>query len=221
MAPFSGERCPEGAGEGAVRQNAPMQPDNPYAAPAAALPDIPPNVAATDPLSALFAPSATKLALLCATSFGCYALYWFYRNWRALRLLSGRRRISPVWRSVFSLIWVFACFRALERTIGAQRGVLVGWLGPGLAYGCLSLIGLWPSLLSLLTLLAWTPVLLVNQRLARFKQARGLPRSAAERFSPWTWAWLAIAGPVALLVLVGMVIAVVAGSHDIQVDLPN
>ncbi|MDV0437766.1 MFS transporter [Xanthomonas sacchari] len=197
-----------------------MQTDNPYAAPVATLPDTESAAATADPLSMLFAPSTAKLALLCATSFGWYALYWFYRNWRALRLLSGRRRISPVWRSVFSLIWVFACFRGLERTIGAQRGVLVGWLGPALAYVCLSLLGAWPSALSLLTLLTWTPLLLVNQRLARFKQARGLPRSAAERFTAWTWTWLAIAGPVALLVVVGMVMAIVGSPHHIEVDLP-
>ncbi|WP_295942237.1 MFS transporter permease [uncultured Xanthomonas sp.] len=197
-----------------------MQTDNPYAAPVAALPDTAAAAAPADPLSTLFAPSAAKLALLCATSFGWYALYWFYRNWRALRLLSGRRRISPVWRSVFSLLWVFACFRELERIIGAQRGALVGWLGPALAYVCLSLLGVWPSALSLLTLLTWTPVLLVNQRLARFKQARGLPQSAAERFTAWTWAWLAIAGPLALLVLVGMVMAIVVARHESQVDLP-
>ncbi|MET0551165.1 MAG: MFS transporter permease [Xanthomonas sp.] len=197
-----------------------MQLDNPYAAPAAALPDIPNEVAPADPLSTLFAPSATKLVLLCATSFGWYALYWFYRNWRALRLLSGRRRVSPVWRSVFSLLWVFACFRGLERVIGAQRGALVGWLGPALVYVCLSLLGAWPSALSLLTLLTWTPVLLVNQRLARFKQARGLPRSAAERFTAWTWTWLAIAGPVVLLVVIAMVRAV-TGGLTIDVDLPK
>ncbi|MBB5874809.1 MFS transporter permease [Xanthomonas sp. 3498] len=198
-----------------------MPVDNPYAAPAAALPDAAPAVAPIDPLSTLFAPSATKLALLCATSFGWYALYWFYRNWRALRLLSGRRRVSPVWRSVFSLLWVFACFRGLERTIGAQRGALVGWLGPALAYVCLSLLGAWPSALSLLTLLSWTPVLLVNQRLVRFKQARGLPRSPAERFNAWTWTWLAIAGSVALLVMVGMVVAIAGVQHHIKVDLPT
>ncbi|WP_440984791.1 hypothetical protein ACQHIH_14680 [Xanthomonas sontii] len=67
-----------------------MQTDNPYAAPVAALPDTAAAAAPADPLSTLFAPSAAKLALLCATSFGWYALYWFYRNWRALRLLSGR-----------------------------------------------------------------------------------------------------------------------------------
>ncbi|WP_295952158.1 MFS transporter permease [uncultured Xanthomonas sp.] len=200
-----------------------MQTDNPYAAPVAALPDTAAAAAPADPLSTLstlFAPSAAKLALLCATSFGWYALYWFYRNWRALRLLSGRRRISPVWRSVFSLLWVFACFRGLERIIGAQRGALVGWLGPALAYVCLSLLGVWPSALSLLTLLTWTPVLLVNQRLARFKQARGLPQSAAERFTAWTWAWLAIAGPLALLVMITMMRAVTIG-HAIDIDLPQ
>ncbi|MDY4285097.1 MULTISPECIES: MFS transporter permease [Xanthomonas] len=197
-----------------------MQTDNPYAAPVAALPDTAAAAAPADPLSTLFAPSAAKLALLCATSFGWYALYWFYRNWRALRLLSGRRRISPVWRSVFSLLWVFACFRELERIIGAQRGALVGWLGPALAYVCLSLLGVWPSALSLLTLLTWTPVLLVNQRLARFKQARGLPRSAAERFNAWTWTWLAIAGPVVLLVVISMVRAVTVGL-PVHIALPQ
>ncbi|MRH02334.1 MFS transporter permease [Xanthomonas sontii] len=197
-----------------------MQTDNPYAAPVAALPDTAAAAAPADPLSTLFAPSAAKLVLLCATSFGWYALYWFYRNWRALRLLSGRRRISPVWRSVFSLLWVFACFRELERIVGAQRGALVGWLGPALAYVCLSLLGAWPSALSLLTLLTWTPVVLVNQRLARFKQARGLPRSAAERFNAWTWTWLAIAGPVVLLVVISMVRAVTVGL-PVHIALPQ
>lgn len=123
---------------------------------------------------------------------------------------------------MFSLIWVFACFRGLERTIGAKRGAWIGWLAPALAYVCLSLIFAWPSALSLLTLLAWTPVLLVNQRLARFKQTHGLPRSAAERFTAWTWTWtwLAIAGPVTLLVVIAMVRAVTVGL-SIDVDLPK
>ncbi|MDY4297817.1 MULTISPECIES: hypothetical protein [unclassified Xanthomonas] len=47
-----------------------------------------------------------------------------------------------------------------------------------------------------------------------------MPQSAAERFTAWTWAWLAIAGPLALLVLVGMVMAIVVARHEIQVDLP-
>ncbi|MEB1527776.1 MFS transporter permease [Xanthomonas sp. WHRI 7945] len=178
-----------------------MQIDNPYAVPAAALPDAAPAMApATASLSTLFAPSAAKLALLCATTFGWYALYWFYRNWQAIRLISGRRRISPVWRSVFSLIWIFACFRALDRVAGPHRHGALGWGWPALAYVGLSLLWVSPSLLALLALYAWLPLLVVNRRLVRFKRARGLAARPQERFTRWTWAWLAIAGPPVLLV---------------------
>ncbi|MCC4595325.1 MFS transporter permease [Xanthomonas campestris pv. phormiicola] len=145
-----------------------MQMDNPYAVPAAALADAAPDAAPTDPLATLFAPSGIKLALLCTTSFGWYALYWFYRNWQAIRLISGRRRIWPVWRSVFSLIWIFACLRALDRLIGAHRRSVLGWWGPALAYVGLSLLAAWPTRLSFLALLSWTPLLAINRRLVRF-----------------------------------------------------
>ncbi|MDL5365038.1 MFS transporter permease [Xanthomonas sp. NCPPB 2654] len=187
-----------------------MQIDNPYAVPAAALPDAAPAMAsATDSLSTLFAPSAAKLALLCATTFGWYALYWFYRNWQAIRLISGRRRISPVWRSVFSLIWIFACFRALDRLTGPHRFGALGWCLPALAYVVVSLLAVSPSPLASLALCAWLPLLVVNRRLALLKRARGLPASAQERFTAWTWAWLAIAGPPALLVLSSVAVSTV------------
>ncbi|MBB4125736.1 hypothetical protein GGR77_001007 [Xanthomonas translucens] len=197
-----------------------MQADNPYAVPAAALPDARSEVVAdTDSLSALFAPSTTKLALLCATSFGWYALYWFYRNWQAIRLISGRRRISPVWRSVFSLIWIFACFRALDRLTAPHRFGALGWCLPALAYVGLSLLAVSPSPLSMLTLFAWLPLLAINRRLLLYKRARGLPASARERFTALTWTWLAISAPFILLVVVGLVLNVLL-QQPIQVNLP-
>lgn len=187
-----------------------MQPDNPYAVPAAALPDAAPAVVpGTDALSTLFAPSAAKLALLCATSLGWYALYWFYRNWQAIRLISGRRRIWPVWRSVFALIWIFACFRALDRLTGPHRFGALGWCLPALAYVGLSLLAVSPSPLALLALFAWLPLLAINRRLVLLKRSRGLPARAQERFTAWTWAWLAIAGPLTLLVLSSVVVTTV------------
>ncbi len=197
-----------------------MQIHNPYAAPAAALPDAAPAPApATDSLSTLFAPSAAKLALLCATTFGWYALYWFYRNWQAIRLISGRRRISPVWRSVFSLIWIFACFRALDRLIGPHRFGVLGWCVPALTYVGLSLLAVSPSPLSLLTLFAWLPLLAINRRLVLFKRARGLPAHVQERFTALTWTWLAIIAPFFLLLIVSLVGNVLL-QQPIQVNLP-
>ena len=196
-----------------------MQMDNPYAVPAAALPDAAPDAAPTDPLATLFAPSGIKLALLCTTTFGWYALYWFYRNWQAIRLISGRRRISPVWRSVFSLIWIFACFRALDRLIGAHRRSVLGWWGPALAYVGLSLLAAWPTRLSFLALLSWTPLLAINRRLVRFKRARGLRERPQERFSAWTWVWLAIVAPFFSLAIFMLVVNVLL-QQPIQVNLP-
>ncbi len=186
-----------------------MHPRSPYAAPDAALPDTAPGTVPTDPLAMLFAPTGIKLALLCATTFGWYALYWFYRNWQAIRLISGRRRISPVWRSVFSLIWIFACFRALDRVTGPHPQGALGWGWPALTYVGLSLLWVSPSPLALLGLCAWLPLLVINRRLVRFKRARGLPARAQERFTGWTWTWLAIAGPLALLVLSSVVVSTV------------
>lgn len=196
-----------------------MQIDNPYAAPAAALPDAAPDAAPTDLLASLFAPSGVKLALLCATTFGWYALYWFYRNWQAIRLICGRRRISPVWRSVFSLIWIFACFRALGRLSGPHRFGALGWCLPALAYVALSLLAVSPSPLSMLALFAWLPLLAVNRRLLLFKRARGLAASAQERFTALTWTWLAITAPFVVLVTVSLVVNVLL-QQPIQVNLP-
>lgn len=146
----------------------------------------------------------------------------------ALLVLSQLARVAPAAEAPTHLAgvalgvlagWVFACFRGLECCIGAQRGALVGWLGPALVCVCLSLSA-WSPLFSLLALLPCLPVLLVNQRLGLFKQARGLPRSRAERFNAWTWAWLAIAGMVALLLMLGPLLAAIGAHSHIKADLP-
>ncbi|MCI2243429.1 hypothetical protein L3067_02240 [Xanthomonas sp. PPL568] len=54
----------------------------------------------------------------------------------------------------------------------------------------------------------------------RGRSARNATHAAAKRFTAWTWTWLAIAGPVALLVMISMVRAVTVGL-TIDVDLPQ
>ncbi|MFO3706450.1 hypothetical protein ACI6Q5_16085 [Xanthomonas codiaei] len=52
-----------------------------------------------EPLALLFAPSNWKLVAMFVSTFGAYGGYWFYRNWIALRAITARPRISPVWRT--------------------------------------------------------------------------------------------------------------------------
>ena len=58
-----------------------------------------------------FAPPLIKLVVMSLTTLGLYVLYWFYRNWKTIKL-RGHDGIMPFWRAVFPLIWL-NCFNVL------------------------------------------------------------------------------------------------------------
>lgn len=60
-----------------------------------------------------FHTSTSKFVALTIVSFGLWQVYWLYRNWRYLRD-NGRRGISPFWRSVFDLLWVYDLFNSIK-----------------------------------------------------------------------------------------------------------
>jgi hypothetical protein len=72
---------------------------------------------------------------------------------------------------------------------------------------------------AVLALLSWTPLLVINQRLVRFKRGRGLPERRQERFTAWTWVWLAIVAPFFSLAIFMRVVNVLL-QQPIQVNLP-
>lgn len=59
-----------------------------------------------------FSVSLTKLYILSAITVGFYDLYWFYRNWLAIKNAEDRK-ISPFWRSIFSIFWVYPLFKEI------------------------------------------------------------------------------------------------------------
>ena len=68
---------------------------NPYA---------PPNAVVVEPATASDAyvtVGATKLSLMVVATFGIYALYWFYRNWKVIRDRE-HSDIQPFWRAFFT-----------------------------------------------------------------------------------------------------------------------
>jgi len=46
-------------------------------------------------------------------TFALYSLYWFYKQWKHQALVTSRK-ISPAWRSLWSFIYVFSLFTAIE-----------------------------------------------------------------------------------------------------------
>ena len=56
-----------------------------------------------------FAVPLWKLGLMSVCSVGIYEIYWFYRNWKAVKQRE-RSFIRPFWRAFFALLFCYSCF---------------------------------------------------------------------------------------------------------------
>ena len=77
-----------------------------------------------------FAISPKRLALFSILTFGIYEIYWFYKNWVAVKKFEGAK-VSPFWRAIFA---VFFCYNLFKRVLesakqqGYQNSYSPGWL---------------------------------------------------------------------------------------------
>jgi len=62
-----------------------------------------------------FPVSEGKLITLYVLSFGLYGVYWFYKNWK-LQQPRMDKKISPVLRSVFSILFTHSLFRIIDKS---------------------------------------------------------------------------------------------------------
>jgi hypothetical protein len=154
-----------------------------------------------------------KLGVLGVTTFGAYVIYWFYRNWLAIRLIEQRPGIMPAWRVAFMPLWVFNCFRRLGLITG-QSPMPAAVIAAVLAVLNLLLALIWfagPPL-SLLSVLILVSLLPINARLRRFKRTQGVMPSRRERFTLWNWLWAVPVGFLQLLNVAWALIFFLLGS---------
>jgi hypothetical protein len=74
-----------------------------------------------------------QFSILYFLSGSYYESYWIYKNWQALRDASGRR-ISPFWRTVFSIFYIWPLFRSMT-LLAKSRGYKEDYSGEWLATG--------------------------------------------------------------------------------------
>jgi Domain of unknown function (DUF4234) len=104
--------------------------DNPYAPPASA--DVAP-AEKTSTWGQYYAVPPLKMVLLSFATFGLYEIYWFFKQWKAVREQT-HERLSPVARSLFA---IFFC----NRLFGHIRGAAINAeVRTGMATGALSAI---------------------------------------------------------------------------------
>jgi predicted negative regulator of RcsB-dependent stress response len=75
--------------------------------------------------------SLLKLILLSVFTFGIYHLYWFYRNWKAIKVATNQK-ISPFWRTVFAGLFAWPLFKQIlgsAKQHGYDKSYSPGFLG--------------------------------------------------------------------------------------------
>lgn len=187
-----------------------MEVDDPYRAPAtmpvAAPPFTPaPRIATRDVVAAeYYSPPTLKLAALSLVTLGVYPLYWFWRNWRAIKRETGGTQ-WPWARALFSPLWSFLCFSDLRDIAASRRRELA--FAPGLlaaAYFLLNLGGRLPGGMALVSLFTFVPLLPVNSLLRRYHHEEGVDMQRMDRFGVWHILLLLFGAGFLLLVLFGL-----------------
>lgn len=175
---------------------------SPYAPPTARVADVEDLPGAPVPF---FAVSLLKLAVMSVVTLGLYDIFWFYWNWRLVRLREGTR-IMPFLRAFFSIFFCYQLFRKVRsfNVTGGPGGadlmagpLAIGWIA-------LSLMSALPGNGYLLYLLGFVFLLPVQAAVNRInaQAAPTAPRNAG--FTAWNWVGIVLGGLMYVLMVVGM-----------------
>ena len=88
-----------------------------------------------------FAISPKRLILFSILTLGIYEIYWFYKNWEAVKKFEGQK-IYPFWRSIFAIFFCYSLFKKVlesAKSHAYQNSYSPGWLAT--AYILLLVIG--------------------------------------------------------------------------------
>jgi RNA polymerase subunit RPABC4/transcription elongation factor Spt4 len=88
-----------------------------------------------------FAISPGRLALFSILTFGIYEIYWFYKNWQAIKKAENQN-ISPFWRAIFAVFFCHGLFKKVLESAKSheyKESYSPGWLAT--AYIVLLVVG--------------------------------------------------------------------------------
>ena len=150
-----------------------------------------------------FAVSLFKLAIMSIFTAGIYEIYWFYRNWRIIKVRENSN-IAPGVRSIFSIFFCYQCFSRIHK-YGARIGVpsivpptiwTAGWV-----FITLSAHFLKPSLLYYL--LSFVFLLPVQAHVNRINAAEQPRHAENSKFSRSNWTVIVIGAILWALIIIG------------------
>ncbi len=191
-----------------------MELQDPYAAPATlpvAPPVLPvrspglPDAEAVSDAAVYYAPPSWKIIVLSLTTLSLYPIYWFWRNWQAIKRETGGTQ-WPWARALFAPIWSYFCFSALDAAASSRRRNLA--FAPGLlaaAFFLLNLASRLPNAGWMVALFTFVPILPVNSLLRRYHSDERVDTEQMDRFGVWHIVVSLLGGFLLLLAVIGTV----------------
>ncbi len=82
--------------------------------------------------------SKAKFLTLALLTLNGYFLYWFYRNWKLYRAMTGEA-LWPVMRAIFSIFFTHSLFGSVNDDL-KQRGSAYTWNAMGMAWAFVALV---------------------------------------------------------------------------------
>lgn len=150
-----------------------------------------------------FSVSLLKLALMCLATFGLYKLYWFYKNWKCVQRLNGRKISAPL-RAFFYTLTSYSLFchiRDQARAVGIETSLQAGLLAVGVfVFGVLWRL---PDPLWLVSYFSFLPLLPVQSVVNQINRKSTPDADPNRRLQGWNIATLIIGGLLLVLTILG------------------
>lgn len=162
-----------------------------------------------------------KFLVLYFVTFGLYTYYWFYKNWKQLKVVAGRK-VIPFLRGLFHIVFAVQLFRTIDVELKARQ-LPYAWKPVVLAVTLIVLTVIaylrrrlvdWGVDAVFLNYYAPVMLLVIGYVLYRAQMAVNLamddPKGLSNR--RFTWAnviWILIGGLIWLMALVGAVLMLI------------
>lgn len=150
-----------------------------------------------------FSVSSRKLVVLSIATLGLYEIYWFYKNWQAVKE-QGKEEISPFWRTIFTFIFALGLF---ERVLSSSKKVgykkVYNPLVLTVIYILLIFTVKMPDIWFLLSFLSFIPLLTIQKAINFNNSIVVKDYVEDDRFSAWEMFISIIGGILVFLTIFG------------------
>lgn len=138
-----------------------------------------------------FPVSTLKFLVMDIATGGIYELYWFYKNWKYLKVRFGFK-LSPFWRTFFAPLFCYDLMKRVREDVSARvpADYAAGWLAT--AYFLLNMAWRLPDQWSYVGYLTFLPLLPVVWAVNDANRHRVSSEAMNGRFSGWNIAMIVV-----------------------------